>query len=134
MGARRRGRRALVVPALPLAADLAALLLDDAALAFALSFTLTAGAEHERTGQGERGDGGSGTALRDDAVRVLRDGGWAAEADPEREDVVVVDSGAGEDGRAAAVRVLVEAGIPVVGVGPRRRLEDAFLALIGESS
>ena len=71
---------------------------------------------------------------RDDAVRVLRDGGWAAEADPEREDVVVVDSGAGEDGRAAAVRVLVEAGIPVVGVGPRRRLEDAFLALIGESS
>ncbi|MFC5063115.1 alpha/beta fold hydrolase [Actinomycetospora atypica] len=71
---------------------------------------------------------------RDRAVRVLSDGGWAAEADPEREDVVVVDSGAGEDGRAAAVRVLVEAGIPVVGVGPRRRLEDAFLALIGESS
>jgi ABC-2 type transport system ATP-binding protein len=30
------------------------------------------------------------------------------------------------------VRLLVDAGIDVVGVGPRRRLEDAFLALIGE--
>jgi ABC-2 type transport system ATP-binding protein len=26
----------------------------------------------------------------------------------------------------------VDAGIDVVGVGPRRRLEDVFLALIGE--
>ena len=34
--------------------------------------------------------------------------------------------------RADVVRTLVEAGYDVRGVGPRRRLEDAFLALIGE--
>jgi len=34
--------------------------------------------------------------------------------------------------RAQAVRALVDAGIDVSGAGPRRRLEDAFLALVGE--
>ncbi|MGQ0575641.1 MAG: alpha/beta fold hydrolase [Pseudonocardia sp.] len=34
--------------------------------------------------------------------------------------------------RADAVRALVTAGIDVAGAGPRRRLEDAFLALVGE--
>ncbi|WP_285589746.1 alpha/beta fold hydrolase [Actinomycetospora sp. NBRC 106378] len=69
---------------------------------------------------------------RDRAVVLLRDGGFAAESDPERADVVIADSGSTETERAAVVRLLVEAGVDVVGVGPRRRLEDAFLALIGE--
>ncbi|MDL5160588.1 alpha/beta fold hydrolase [Actinomycetospora termitidis] len=69
---------------------------------------------------------------RDRAVVVLRDAGFAAESDPEREDVVIAESGSTEGERATVVRTLVEAGIAVVGVGPRRRLEDAFLALIGE--
>ncbi|WP_433798827.1 alpha/beta fold hydrolase [Actinomycetospora sp. CA-084318] len=71
---------------------------------------------------------------RDRAVITLRDAGFAAEADPEREDVVIAEGGSTETERAAVVRVLVEAGVDVVGVGPRRRLEDAFLALIGEES
>ncbi len=71
---------------------------------------------------------------RDRAVAVVAAGEHAAEADRERDDVVVVDVGrhAGPAERAAVVRRLVDAGIDVVGVGPRRRLEDAFLALIGE--
>jgi ABC-2 type transport system ATP-binding protein len=34
--------------------------------------------------------------------------------------------------RAEAVRALVTAGVEVTGAGPRRRLEDAFLQLVGE--
>jgi ABC-2 type transport system ATP-binding protein len=71
---------------------------------------------------------------RDRAVALVAAGEHAAEADRERDDVVVVDVGrdAGPTERAAVVRLLVDAGVDVVGVGPRRRLEDAFLALIGE--
>jgi ABC-2 type transport system ATP-binding protein len=71
---------------------------------------------------------------RDRAVALVAAGEHAAEADRERDDVVVVDVGrdAGPTERAAVVRLLVDAGIDVVGVGPRRRLEDVFLALIGE--
>jgi ABC-2 type transport system ATP-binding protein len=71
---------------------------------------------------------------RDRAVAIVAAGEHAAEADRERDDVVVVDVGreAGPTEHAAVVRTLVDAGIDVVGVGPRRRLEDAFLALIGE--
>jgi ABC-2 type transport system ATP-binding protein len=71
---------------------------------------------------------------RDRAVALVAAGEHAAEADRERDDVVVVDVGreAGPAARSAVVRTLVDAGIDVVGVGPRRRLEDAFLALIGE--
>ncbi|HEY2223888.1 alpha/beta fold hydrolase [Actinomycetospora sp.] len=71
---------------------------------------------------------------RDRAVALVAAGENAAEADRDRDDVVVVDVGrdAGPSQRAAVVRLLVDAGIDVVGVGPRRRLEDAFLALIGE--
>jgi ABC-2 type transport system ATP-binding protein len=36
--------------------------------------------------------------------------------------------------RSAAVDLLVRAGILVESAGPRRRLEDAFLALVGEDS
>ncbi|MGY5883748.1 alpha/beta fold hydrolase [Modestobacter lacusdianchii] len=39
----------------------------------------------------------------------------------------------GTTGRAAAVAALVEAGIGVDQLTPRRRLEDAFLSLVGES-
>jgi ABC-2 type transport system ATP-binding protein len=71
---------------------------------------------------------------RDRAVALVAAGEHAAEADRDRDDVVVVDVGrdAGPAERAAVVRGLVDAGIDVLGVGPRRRLEDAFLALIGE--
>jgi ABC-2 type transport system ATP-binding protein len=34
--------------------------------------------------------------------------------------------------RATAVRALVSAGVDVASAGPRRRLEDAFLQLVGE--
>ncbi len=34
--------------------------------------------------------------------------------------------------RGAAVRALVGAGVDVTSAGPRRRLEDAFLQLVGE--
>jgi ABC-2 type transport system ATP-binding protein len=34
--------------------------------------------------------------------------------------------------RAEAVRALVTAGVEVTAAGPRRRLEDAFLQLVGE--
>jgi ABC-2 type transport system ATP-binding protein len=68
---------------------------------------------------------------RDDAVSVLRGrNGVGVEPDPGDPDVVLVDLH-GSD-RADVVRTLVEAGHDVRGVGPRRRLEDAFLALIGE--
>jgi ABC-2 type transport system ATP-binding protein len=36
--------------------------------------------------------------------------------------------------RAAAVRALVSAGVEVTAAGPRRRLEDAFLQLVGEDT
>jgi ABC-2 type transport system ATP-binding protein len=73
-------------------------------------------------------------AERDRAVALVAAGEHAAEADRDRDDVVVVDLGrdAGPTERAAVVRRVVDAGIDVVGVGPRRRLEDVFLALIGE--
>lgn len=69
---------------------------------------------------------------RDEAVSVLRgrNGVRDVEPDPADTDVVLVDLG-GVD-RAEVVRTLVEAGFSVRGVGPRRRLEDAFLALIGQ--
>jgi ABC-2 type transport system ATP-binding protein len=69
---------------------------------------------------------------RDEAVSVLRgrNGVRDVEADPGDADVVLVDLG--DVDRATVVRTLVEAGFDVRGVGPRRRLEDAFLALIGE--
>nr|WP_218890819.1 alpha/beta fold hydrolase [Actinomycetospora corticicola] len=73
------------------------------------------------------------TGDRDRAVILLRDAGYAAESDPDREDVVIAEA-ATEAERSAVVRLLVGAGVAVVGVGPRRRLEDAFLALIGEES
>jgi ABC-2 type transport system ATP-binding protein len=38
----------------------------------------------------------------------------------------------GGTGRAAALQALIEAGIAVEQFTPRRRLEDAFLALVGE--
>jgi len=44
---------------------------------------------------------------------------------------LVVDLG--PTGRATALAALVEAGIPVDQLTPRRRLEDAFLQLVGES-
>jgi len=70
-------------------------------------------------------------ARRDEAVRVLRGrNGLGVEPDPGDADVLLVDLH-GSD-RADVVRTLVEAGHDVRGVGPRRRLEDAFLALIGE--
>jgi ABC-2 type transport system ATP-binding protein len=34
--------------------------------------------------------------------------------------------------RGEAVRALVAAGVDVTSAGPRRRLEDAFLQLVGE--
>jgi ABC-2 type transport system ATP-binding protein len=58
--------------------------------------------------------------------------GVGVEPDPTDPDVVLVDLH-GSD-RADVVRTLVEAGHDVRGVGPRRRLEDAFLALIGEEA
>ncbi|MFC5138607.1 alpha/beta fold hydrolase [Actinomycetospora rhizophila] len=69
---------------------------------------------------------------RDEAVSVLRgrNGVRGVEADASDADVVLVDLG--DVDRAQVVRSLVEAGFDVRGVGPRRRLEDAFLALIGE--
>jgi ABC-2 type transport system ATP-binding protein len=70
---------------------------------------------------------------RDAAVAVLRGrNGVGVEPDPSDPDVVLVDLH-GSD-RADVVRTLVEAGHDVRGVGPRRRLEDAFLALIGEEA
>ncbi len=53
--------------------------------------------------------------------------------------VVSLDSAAvhaelGDTATATAVRTLVEAGIGVERVGPRRRLEDAFLDLLGEEN
>jgi len=72
---------------------------------------------------------------RDAAVARLRDldglGGLGpVEPDPSEPDVVLVELR--DVDRATVVRTLVEAGLDVRGVGPRRRLEDAFLALIGE--
>ncbi len=53
-----------------------------------------------------------------------------ATADRDSDDVVVVDLR--DTDRAVVVRAIVESGVDVAAVGPRRRLEDAFLALIGE--
>jgi len=73
------------------------------------------------------------TGRRDEAVAVLRGrNGLGVEPDPGDADVVLVDLHGAD--RADVVRALVEAGHDVRGVGPRRRLEDAFLALIGEEA
>jgi ABC-2 type transport system ATP-binding protein len=68
------------------------------------------------------------------------------QGDPDRAEQVLVGLGAtveradeglvvelGELSRATAVAALVEAGVGVDQVTPRRRLEDAFLSLVGES-
>jgi ABC-2 type transport system ATP-binding protein len=62
------------------------------------------------------------------AAEVLRRAG-ARSVTPEGAGTLVADL----DGtpRAAAVAALVEAGVEVTRVAPRRRLEDAFLALVG---
>jgi ABC-2 type transport system ATP-binding protein len=66
----------------------------------------------------------------DRAVEVLA--GLPGAGPVERTDEgLVVDLGA--TGRAAAVTALVSAGIGVDQLTPRRRLEDAFLSLVGES-
>jgi ABC-2 type transport system ATP-binding protein len=66
----------------------------------------------------------------DRAVQVL--GGLPGVGPVERTDEgLVVDLG--PTGRAAALTALVEAGIGVDQLTPRRRLEDAFLSLVGES-
>jgi ABC-2 type transport system ATP-binding protein len=78
-------------------------------------------------------NGTNGTGdRREQAVARLRglEGLGPVEVDPADGDTVLVDLGARD--RADVVRALVEAGVDVRGVGPRRRLEDAFLALIGE--
>ncbi len=73
----------------------------------------------------------SGTpGARDRALESLAGTDVGVEPDPDDEDVLVVDLH--DTDRGAVVRAIVEAGVDVVGVGPRRRLEDAFLALIGE--
>ena len=48
------------------------------------------------------------------------------------DDGLVVELGTA--GRAEALAALVEAGVAVDQFTPRRRLEDAFLALVGENS
>ena len=63
------------------------------------------------------------------AIAVLEDlPGVSAEV---TDDGLVADLGA--TGRAAALQTLIAAGIDVDQFTPRRRLEDAFLALVGES-
>jgi len=78
---------------------------------------------------GAGGPGGAGAA-RARALVALEPLDVDVEPDPDNDDVLVVDLR--EHDRADVVRVIVEAGVGVVAVGPRRRLEDAFLALIGK--
>ena len=77
------------------------------------------------------GDGGAlvvGTSQGQRAVTVLRDLAGIEAAEPHPDGVVVHPNGVAP---SAVVAALVGAGIPVDRVGPGRRLEDAFLALIG---
>ena len=95
-----------------------------------------AGRRHRRGRRAGRERAGRGRpsprtgATRPSPVLRGRNGVRDVEADPGDADVVLVDLG--DVDRADVVRTLVEAGFDVRGVGPRRRLEDAFLALIGE--
>jgi ABC-2 type transport system ATP-binding protein len=66
----------------------------------------------------------------DRAVAVL-DGLPGAGPVERTDEGLVVDLG--PTGRAAALTALVSAGIGVDQLSPRRRLEDAFLTLVGES-
>jgi ABC-2 type transport system ATP-binding protein len=80
--------------------------------------------------------GDSGSVLLDvsdvaRAAEVLRRVGVAAVAGAGQGTLVADLDGAG---RAAAVAALVEAGVGVSRVAPRRRLEDVFLALVGDGA
>ena len=87
---------------------------------------LAAGPVTEITGDGAALVVGTSQAQR--AVTVLRDLEGIEAAEPHPEGVVVHPNGVAP---SAVVAALVGAGIPVDRVGPGRRLEDAFLALIG---
>jgi ABC-2 type transport system ATP-binding protein len=87
---------------------------------------LAAGPVTEITGDGAALVVGTSQAQR--AVTVLRDLDGIEAAEPHPEGVVVHPNGVAP---SAVVAALVGAGIPVDRVGPGRRLEDAFLALIG---
>jgi ABC-2 type transport system ATP-binding protein len=87
---------------------------------------LAAGPVTEITGDGAALVVGTSQAQR--AVTVLRDLAGIEAAEPHPDGVVVHPNGVAP---SAVVAALVGAGIPVDRVGPGRRLEDAFLALIG---
>ena len=87
---------------------------------------LAAGPVTEITGDGAALIVGTSEAQR--AVTVLRGLDGIEAADPHPDGVVVRPNGVAS---SAVVAALVGAGIPVDRVGPGRRLEDAFLALIG---
>ena len=87
---------------------------------------LAAGPVTEITGDGAALIVGTSQAQR--AVTVLRGLDGIEAADPHPDGVVVQPNGLAP---SAVVAALVGAGIPVDRVGPGRRLEDAFLALIG---
>jgi ABC-2 type transport system ATP-binding protein len=86
---------------------------------------LAAGPVTEITGDGAALVVGTSQAQR--AVTVLRDLAGIEAAEPHPDGVVVHPNGVAP---SAVVAALVGAGIPVDRVGPGRRLEDAFLALI----
>jgi ABC-2 type transport system ATP-binding protein len=86
---------------------------------------LAAGPVTEITGDGAALVVGTSQARR--AVTVLRGLDGIEAADPHPDGVVVQSNGVAP---SAVVAALVGAGIPVDRVGPGRRLEDAFLALI----
>ncbi|WP_197321589.1 alpha/beta fold hydrolase [Saccharomonospora sp. NB11] len=65
----------------------------------------------------------------DTAAKVLRDTDGVVGAEVEDG---VVHADLGDVPRSAAVAALVRAGVAVEQAGPRRRLEDAFLQLVGE--
>jgi ABC-2 type transport system ATP-binding protein len=87
---------------------------------------LAAGPVTEITGDGAALVVGTSQAQR--AVTVLRDLAGIEAAEPHPDGVIVHPNGVAP---SAVVAALVGAGIPVDRVGPGRRLEDAFLALIG---
>ncbi len=76
------------------------------------------------------GDGAAllvGTSQPQQAVTVLRALGGIETAEPQPDGVLVHPNGVAP---SAVIAALVGAGVPVDRVGPGRRLEDAFLALI----
>ena len=87
---------------------------------------LAAGPVTQITGEGAALVVGTSQAQR--AVTVLRELAGIEAAEPHPDGVVVHPNGVAP---SAVVAALVGAGIPVDRVGPGRRLEDAFLALIG---